>query len=230
MIAPACISMSGITKSYCHDGQFKPVIEDVDFYVGSGETCAIVGPSGSGKSTLLNMIGLLDFADKGEYLFNGNSVIRAQNDALATIRTMEIGFVFQHFNLIPRFSVIENVALPLRYRGMARSDCLEQAMLMLHNVGMESRANYKPADLSGGQKQRVAIARALVGRPSLILADEPTGSLDNQTAGEVLQLLLSLQQEKAITLLIVTHDNRVAELMQRQVMVRDGRVQEQGAF
>lgn len=230
MSASPCISMSGITKSYCHDGQPKPVIEDVNFQVGAGETCAIVGPSGSGKSTLLNMIGLLDFADTGEYLFKGNPVFRAQNDALATIRKMEIGFVFQNFNLIPRFSVIENVALPLRYRGMARGDCLEQAMLMLHNVGMESRASYKPADLSGGQKQRVAIARALVGRPSLILADEPTGSLDNQTASEILQLLLSLQQEKAITLLIVTHDNKVAELMQRQVMVRDGRVQELGAL
>jgi len=224
-----CISMKGVSKSYLHAGKLNPVISQVDFQVGVGETCAIVGPSGSGKSTLLNITGLLDFADAGEYLFMGRPVANARNDELAAIRKMQIGFVFQNFNLIPRLTVIENVALPLRYRGMDRTHSLEHAMCMLQRVGMAPRAGYKPADLSGGQKQRVAIARALIGEPSLILADEPTGSLDNQTASEILELLLSIQKEKNVTLLIVTHDQGIAQLMQRQVVVRGGVVEERHA-
>ena len=224
-----CISMRGVSKSYRHAGKLNPVISQVDFQVGVGETCAIIGPSGAGKSTLLNIVGLLDVADAGEYLFMGRSVANARNDELAAIRKMQIGFVFQNFNLIPRLTVIENVALPLRYRGMDRAHSLEHAMCMLQRVGMAQRAGYKPADLSGGQKQRVAIARALVGEPSLILADEPTGSLDNQTASEILELLLSIQKEKNVTLLIVTHDQGIAQLMQRQVVVRGGVVEERHA-
>ena len=222
----SCISLKGIGKSYVHDGQRSHVISDVDFSVDVGVTCAVVGASGSGKSTLLNIIGLLDFADEGEYLFMGHPVSSAQSDDLANLRKMNIGFIFQNFNLIPRLSAIENVALPLRYRGLGRARALDLAMLMLQRVGMAQRASYRPADLSGGQKQRVAIARALVGEPSLILADEPTGSLDSQTASEILELLLSIQQEKHVTLLIVTHDMGVAQLMQRQVVVRSGGVEE----
>lgn len=221
-----CISMRGVSKGYRHDGKFNPVISQVDFQISAGDACAIVGPSGSGKSTLLNIIGFLDFADEGEYLFMGHPVSKAQSDELATLRKTNIGFVFQNFNLIPRLSVIENVALPLRYRGTNRAQSLEKAMLMLQRVGMAQRAHYKPADLSGGQKQRVAIARALIGQPSLILADEPTGSLDGQTASEILDLLLSIQKEQGVTLVIVTHDPNVAGLMRRQVRVCSGLVEE----
>lgn len=221
-----CISMTGVSRTYHHDGKLNSVISQVDLQIDVGETCAIVGPSGSGKSTLLNIIGLLDFADEGEYLFMGHPISKAQSDDLPTLRKMNIGFIFQNFNLIPRLSVVENVALPLRYRAMDRARSLEEAMFMLERVGMAQRASYRPADLSGGQKQRVAIARALVGKPSLILADEPTGSLDSQTASEILELLLSIQQEKHVTLLIVTHDMGVAQLMQRQVVVRSGGVEE----
>lgn len=221
-----CISLKGIGKSYVHDGQLSRVISGVDLRVDVGDTCAIVGASGSGKSTLLNIIGLLDFADEGEYLFMGRPVTKAQSDELATLRKMNMGFIFQNFNLIPRLNVIENVALALRYRGFDRARSLEQAMLMLQRVGMAHRACYKPADLSGGQKQRVAIARALVGQPTLILADEPTGSLDGQTASEILELLLSIQKEQGVTLLIVTHDPVVARLMRRQVRVHSGLVEE----
>ena len=221
-----CLSMKGVSKSYLHDGALNSVISAVDFQIEVGDTCAILGPSGSGKSTLLNILGLLDFADEGEYLFMGHPVSQTQSDELATLRKINIGFVFQNFNLIPRLSVIENVALPLRYRGIDRVCSLEQAMQILQRVGMAQRAHYKPADLSGGQKQRVAIARALIGQPSLILADEPTGSLDGQTASEILDLLLSIQKEQGVTLVIVTHDPNVAGLMRRQVRVCSGLVEE----
>lgn len=224
-----CISMKGISKSYRHDAKTLQVIKHVDFQVGVGETCAIVGPSGSGKSTLLSIIDLLDFPDEGDYLLLGHSVANAQSDELAMLRKSEIGFVFQNYNLIARLSVLENVALPLRYRGVDRARALEQAMQILDRVGMADRARFKPADLSGGQKQRVAIARALIGQPSLILADEPTGSLDSETAREILELLLSIQKEQRVTLLIVTHDNQVAHLMQKKIRVRGGRVEEMGA-
>lgn len=220
------ILIKNLGKSYPREESSCPVISQVDFQVGAGDTCAIIGPSGSGKSTLLNILGLLDFADEGEYLFMGQSVGAMHSDELAALRKMQIGFVFQNFNLIPRLSVIENVALPLRYRGIERTHSLAQALQMLQRVGMAERAHYKPADLSGGQKQRVAIARALVGRPSLILADEPTGSLDARTASDILALLLSIQQEQCVTLLVVTHDPQVARLMNRQVRVHGGRVEE----
>ena len=226
VILNPCISLKGIGKSYVHDGQPSRVISGIDFSVDVGDACAVVGASGSGKSTLLNIIGLLDFADAGEYLFMGRPVTQAQSDELASLRKMNIGFIFQNFNLIPRLNVIENVALALRYRWFDRARSLEQAMVMLQRVGMAHRACYKPADLSGGQKQRVAIARALVGQPTLILADEPTGSLDARTAGDILALLLSIQQEQCVTLLVVTHDPQVARLMNRQVRVRGGRVEE----
>lgn len=220
------ISMKGVGKCYSHNGALIPVIRNVDFELGVGDTCAIIGPSGSGKSTLLNLIGLLDFADEGEYLLMGQPVCAMHSDELAALRKMQIGFVFQNFNLIPRLSVIKNVALPLRYRGIDRNQSMAQALQMLQRVGMAQRAHSMPADLSGGQKQRVAIARALVGQPSLILADEPTGSLDGQTASAILELLLSIQQEQRVTLVVVTHDHQVAQLMHRQVMVHGGRVEE----
>ena len=159
-------------------------------------------------------------------VFMGRPVAKARSDELATLRKMTMGFVFQHFNLIPRLNVIENVALPLRYRGLDRACSLKRAMSELQRVGMAHRASYKPAELSGGQKQRVAIASALVGQPSLILADEPTGSLDSQSSGDILDLLLSIQKEQGVTLLIVTHDMSVAQRMQRQFVVHNGLVEE----
>ncbi|MFJ4139490.1 ABC transporter ATP-binding protein [Pseudomonas fragi] len=221
-----CVSLKGVSKYYRHEGQPHSIIAGVTFEVGAGQSCAIIGQSGSGKSTLLNIIGLLDFVDAGEYVFMGRPVAKARSDELATLRKMTMGFVFQHFNLIPRLNVIENVALPLRYRGLDRACSLKRAMSELQRVGMAHRASYKPAELSGGQKQRVAIARALVGQPSLILADEPTGSLDSQSSGDILDLLLSIQKEQGVTLLIVTHDMSVAQRMQRQFVVHNGLVEE----
>lgn len=192
----------------------------------SGESCAIVGASGSGKSTLLNILGLLDRPDSGAYRFAEHDIFSVDGDRLAAIRNRLIGFVFQSFNLLPRLNALDNVALPLSYRGMPRREALERAEAMLARVGLAERAGHRPADLSGGQRQRVAIARALVGEPALILADEPTGNLDASTAKEVLELLLTLNRERQVTLVVVTHDPGLAARLGRQLTVRHGEVHE----
>lgn len=191
-----------------------------------GESCAIVGASGSGKSTLLNILGLLDRPDSGAYRFAEHDIFSVDGDRLAAIRNRLIGFVFQSFNLLPRLNALDNVALPLSYRGMPRREALERAEAMLARVGLAERAGHRPADLSGGQRQRVAIARALVGEPALILADEPTGNLDASTAKEVLELLLTLNRERQVTLVVVTHDPSLAARLGRQLTVRHGEVHE----
>ncbi|MHC8286714.1 ABC transporter ATP-binding protein [Pseudomonas sp. XS1P51] len=223
------IQLSAISKSYRLDSQHLPILREVSLTISAGESCALLGSSGSGKSTLLNLLGLLDSADAGMYRFAGHDMFTTTADERAVIRNQHIGFVFQSFNLMPRLSALDNVAVPLRYRGVGRDDALQRSMRMLSRVGLEQRAHHRPADLSGGQRQRVAIARALVGEPSLILADEPTGNLDSDTASDIMDLLLSLNRERKVTLIVVTHDRAVAALLDRQILVADGSVQELGA-
>lgn len=221
------ISLRGIGKGYLLGGQPLQILKDVCLDIFPGESCAIVGASGSGKSTLLNILGLLDRPDSGAYRFAEHDIFRVDEDQLAAIRNRLIGFVFQSFNLLPRLSALENVALPLGYRGMPRREALERAAAMLAQVGLAERAGHRPADLSGGQRQRVAIARALVGEPALILADEPTGNLDASTAKEVLELLLALNRERQVTLVVVTHDPGLAARLGRQLTVHHGEIHEE---
>lgn len=198
------------------------VLSDVSLNVARGESCAIVGESGSGKSTLLHILGLLNRPQTGHFELNGFDICAASTDQLAQIRNQEIGFVFQSFNLLPHLSSLDNVALPLFYRGIDRNAAREAAMIQLHKVGLADRSLHVPADLSGGQRQRVAIARALVGQPSLLLADEPTGNLDTSSARSILDLLLGLNQQTGLTLIIVTHDESIASRCTRVIEVRGG--------
>ena len=187
-----------------------------------GELLSIMGPSGSGKSTLMNIIGLLGRPTAGSYFLDGRDVSSMKDRELSAFRNMHIGFVFQSFNLLDHLTALENVAVPLVYRGLGRGEIRRRARAMLGKVGMEDRLGHKPDQLSGGQKQRVAIARALVGKPSVVLADEPTGALDSDTADEVMQLLIRLNREDRITILIITHDLLVSRLCERQTMIRGG--------
>lgn len=221
------ISLQGINKSYHLAGQHLQILDNVSLTFDTGESCAVLGASGSGKSTLLNILGLLDLPDNGQYHFAGHDIFSASPDQLASIRNQQIGFVFQSFNLLPRLSALDNVALPLSYRGVSRRESQLRAMHMLERVGLEQRAGHRPADLSGGQRQRVAIARALVGEPSLILADEPTGNLDSSTAQEIMELLLALNREQRVTLIIVTHDASIADRLSRKILVQGGVVQDE---
>lgn len=218
------IRLDRITYTYSTNLSQHPVLQDISLTVDTGESCAIVGASGSGKSTLLNIIGLLDQPTAGRLLLDGRDMARASVEEQAIMRNKVIGFVFQSFNLLPRLTALDNVALPLLYRGHSRHDAHQAAHQQLERVGLAERIHNRPADLSGGQRQRVAIARALAGEPSLLLADEPTGNLDSQTAGEILSLLLELNREQGVTLVMVTHDEFIARQMQRRIQVRDGRV------
>ncbi|MBJ2239817.1 MULTISPECIES: ABC transporter ATP-binding protein [unclassified Pseudomonas] len=223
---PGFISLQGIGKSYQLAGQHLAILNDVSLSIARGESCGILGASGSGKSTLLNILGLLDLPDCGAYHFAGHDIFHATPDQLAAIRNQQIGFVFQSFNLLPRLSALDNVALPLGYRGVSRQESVARALHMLEQVGLAERAHHRPADLSGGQRQRVAIARALVGAPAVILADEPTGNLDSHTAQDIMDLLLALNHDQGVTLIIVTHDPHIAERLDRQILVRNGVVHE----
>jgi len=220
------IRLSNIYKSYQHSDESLSILNNVSMTINKGESCALLGASGSGKSTLLNILGLLDCADSGEYCLASHDIFTATPDELAAIRNRHIGFIFQSFNLMPRLSALDNVALPLRYRNTPRNQAQQRALHMLAQVGLEQRARHRPADLSGGQRQRVAIARALIGEPSLILADEPTGNLDRRTADEIMELLLSLNRTRNVTLIVVTHDPAIASRLDRQVRVDNGVLQE----
>lgn len=192
-----------------------------------GEVVAIMGPSGSGKSTLMNIIGCLDRPTSGKYLLNGENVQDLGGDQLADIRNRKVGFVFQSYNLLSRSTALTNVMMPLRYRrNNGNLDLKQAAKELLVRVGLEDRINHKPFELSGGQQQRVAIARALVNDPAIVLADEPTGNLDSKSGDEIMDLLLGLNEEKGVTLIIVTHDQEVAKYTQRTVQLFDGRVQD----
>jgi putative ABC transport system ATP-binding protein len=220
----ALIDISGVTKSYFSGPVETPILFGIDLRVPRGDFLAIMGQSGSGKSTLMNILGCLDQAGGGEYLLDGCDTRSLSRSALAEIRNRTIGFVFQSFNLIKRMSVAENVALPLIYGGMARSKAHAKALVELERVGLKDYAHRTPNQLSGGQQQRVAIARALVGDPPLILADEPTGNLDTQTSIEIMRAFQQLNQERGITIVLVTHEPDIAMYSKRLMRLKDGRV------
>lgn len=220
------LRLERITHAYAAGASRQAILHDVSLSIPAGQSCAIVGASGSGKSTLLNLMGLLDVPAAGRVLLAGVDMTRAGSDECARARNRIIGFVFQSFHLLPRLDALDNVALPLLYRGQSRSAARQAAQAQLAKVGLSERACSLPADLSGGQRQRVAIARALVGEPALLLADEPTGNLDDQTARDTIDLLLSLNRERGATLILVTHDHGIANRMERRVEVCDGRIRE----
>ncbi|MCL4791076.1 MAG: ABC transporter ATP-binding protein [Gammaproteobacteria bacterium] len=199
-------------------------LRGVDISIRRGEYVAIMGPSGSGKSTLMNIIGCLDRPDSGEYWLNGNLVSNLPDAKLAALRNREIGFVFQTFNLLARADALHNVELPLIYAGVSRRERIERAQLALEEVGLQERMRHRPAELSGGQRQRVAVARALVTRPSLLLADEPTGNLDSITAHDILDLFAGLHAA-GNTIVMVTHDSNVAAQAHRTIRLLDGRIE-----
>ena len=201
--------------------QELPVLKGITLDINPNEYVALMGPSGSGKSTLMNIIGCLDTPTSGKYVLNGNDVSEMQDNALAEIRNKEIGFVFQQFNLLPRLTALENVALPLIYAGIGRKLRHEKAMHVLDLVSLTDRSHHKPNELSGGQSQRVAIARALVNDPSLILADEPTGNLDTKTSYEIMEIFSNIHKN-GNTIVVVTHEEDIANHARRVVRLRDG--------
>jgi putative ABC transport system ATP-binding protein len=217
------IQIADLWKTYQMGELEVQALQGVSLSIARGEYVAIMGPSGSGKSTLMNLIGCLDTPTRGEYSLNGRDVGRLDDDELARIRNREIGFVFQTFNLLARADALHNVALPLIYRGMPEVERRERATAMLREVELEDRMHHRPNELSGGQRQRVAIARALVTRPSLLLADEPTGNLDSKTSVEIMQLFARLH-ERGNTIVLVTHEHDIAAFAERVVTLKDGKL------
>lgn len=202
-----------------------PVLKDICLHVKEGEYLAIMGPSGSGKSTLMNIIGCLDLPTKGTYVLNGENVLGMKDNSLADVRLRTIGFVFQTFQLLPRQTALDNVALPLIYAGVSKKERRKRAAVALERVGLEDRMEFVPNQLSGGQKQRVAIARALVNNPKIILADEPTGALDSKSSQQVMELFSKLNEE-GVTVIMITHDRGIAKWAKRVVDIFDGEISE----
>jgi len=223
-VGPLVIEIAGVTKLYKMGSETIHALRGVDLKIHRNEYLAIMGPSGSGKSTLMNMLGCLDTPTSGHYEFNGKDVAAMVDDELAEIRNKEIGFVFQTFNLLPRATALANVELPLIYAGCSPHERRERAIKALENVGLGQRMHHKPNELSGGQRQRVAIARALVNRPSIILADEPTGNLDSKTGVEIMALFEDLYAA-GNTLIVVTHEEDIARHARRIVRLRDGLIE-----
>lgn len=215
------ISLEEIRKSYFMGKQEIRVLKGINLNILKNEYVALMGPSGSGKSTLMNILGCLDTPTAGKYVLNGQDVSKMPDDSLAEVRNNEIGFVFQQFNLLPRLTALENVALPLVYAGIPKKQRTEMAMEVIKKVGLEDRGHHKPNELSGGQNQRVAIARALVNSPSLILADEPTGNLDTKTSIEIMEIFGQIQAS-GNTVVLVTHEEDIANHAHRIVRLRDG--------
>ena len=215
--------MSGICKDYLQGKMTVPVLRDIDFSMEEGEYVAIMGPSGSGKTTLMNIVGCLDQATSGTFFLDGEDISKCSDNRMSDIRLKKIGFVFQNFQLLPRQSALDNVALPLCYAGIAKKERRERAAAALERVGLGGRMDIKPNQLSGGQKQRVAIARAMVNRPRILLADEPTGALDSRSGEQVMKLFESLHSE-GVSILMITHDAGIASHAERIVEIRDGRL------
>jgi len=224
-VAAPLIEICDLKKVYALDGVQIQALRGIDLRVDEGELLAIMGPSGSGKSTLMHILGCLDAADSGSYRLRGEDIGRVSSDALARLRNREIGFVFQSFNLLPRTSALENVETPLIYAGVGKAERRERAREALQRLGLEERLHHLPSQLSGGQQQRVAIARALVSRPSILLADEPTGNLDTATSDEILSLLDNLNRSTGLTIILITHEPEVAQHAGRTLYVRDGRLE-----
>lgn len=219
------LKLDHIYKDYIQGKMTVPVLKDVTLHVEEGEYVAIMGPSGSGKSTLMNIIGCLDKPTSGTYELDGQNVLALNDKAMAAVRLKGIGFVFQNFQLLPRQSALDNVALPLIYGGVRKKVRRERAREVLTRVGLEDRVNFKPTQLSGGQKQRVAIARAMVNRPKILLADEPTGALDSRSSKQVMELFQTLNDE-GITIIMITHDPGIAGYAKRVVDIFDGEITE----
>jgi putative ABC transport system ATP-binding protein len=219
------VRAAGLTRRYKMGDAFVDALRGVDLIIRRGEFVALVGPSGSGKSTVLNLVGGLDRPTSGQLWINGVEFSSADERTLTRHRREHVGFVFQTFNLLPRLTAEENVALPLMFSGVPHQQRLQRARSLLERVGLAQRLAHRPSQLSGGEQQRVAVARALVGRPVLLLADEPTGNLDTTTGGEIMSLLQELNQKSDLTLLVVTHDPEVAAFTDRVVKLRDGRVE-----
>lgn len=215
------IDMNNINKGYMFGDEKVPVLKDVCFQVRKGEFVAILGPSGSGKTTLMNIIGCMDLADDGEYYLDGNPIHEMEEKELNDVRNREIGFIFQNYQLIPTYNILQNIIMPLVVRGMRSKEAEERCMDTIRLLGIDHRLQHKPAELSGGQKQRASIARALVGNPALLLADEPTGALDSSSGKEVLKLFEKLN-DMGNTIVMITHDLNVARAAGRIVHIIDG--------
>jgi len=215
------LHLDNIQKSYFLGRQELKVLKGISLEILKNDYVALMGPSGSGKSTLMNILGCLDSPTSGRYILNNQDVSRMSDDELAEIRNIEIGFVFQQFNLLPRLTAAENVALPLIYFGTPKKERMERALLMLEKVGLAERSHHRPNELSGGQNQRVAIARALVNNPSIILADEPTGNLDSKTSIEIMNIFGKIQQD-GNTVVLVTHEEDIARYANRIIRLKDG--------
>src|SRR5438105_14695792 len=218
----ALIQLEDITKTYDAGENAVQALDGIDVAIEYGQFVAITGPSGSGKSTLMHILGCLDSPTSGKYWLDGNDVAELTARALARIRNQKIGFVFQTFNLLPRATVLKNVELPLLYAGLSRGERRELALSALERVGLSNRSKHRPNELSGGQRQRVAIARALVNNPSLVLADEPTGNLDQKTGSEIIDIFQALAG--AETIILVTHDPAIASRTERRIRIVDGRI------
>ena len=221
MTSTSIIHLEDIHKSYYMGKQALPVLKGVSLNILKNEYVALMGPSGSGKSTLMNILGCLDTPTSGKYVLNGQDVSKMPDDDLADVRNIEIGFVFQQFNLLPRLTAVENVALPLVYAGVPAKQRIERAKAVLEKVNLADRGHHKPNELSGGQSQRVASARALINNPSLLLADEPTGNLDTKTSIEIMDIFTSIQAA-GNTVVLVTHEEDIANYAHRIVRLRDG--------
>lgn len=218
------ISLKGISRHYRVGTELVKALDSIDLDINRNEYVALMGPSGSGKSTLMNLLGCLDTPTGGSYFLNGNDVSRMNDNELADIRNKEIGFIFQTFNLLPRSTALENVMLPLVYAGIGKQDRVEIAEKVLSDVQLSDRVKHRPNELSGGQRQRVAIARALVNKPSIILADEPTGNLDSKTSVEIMALLEAIHK-LGNTIIVVTHEEDIAKQAHRIVRLRDGNIE-----
>ena len=218
------INIKDIKKIYKVGNQEVRALDGVDLHIGRNEYVAIMGPSGSGKSTMMNILGCLDSPSSGQYILNGTDVSSMADSQLAEVRNKEIGFIFQSFNLLPRYSALENVALPLIYSGDTRTERERRAEEALESVDLTDRMHHKPNELSGGQRQRVAVARALVNNPSMILADEPTGNLDTKTAVDIMKLFAKIHN-KGNTIIVVTHEEDIARHAHRIIRLRDGKIE-----